>query len=91
MREIFAPSDTPPPDPGRVFYTIRPEDVHKSVLPTTIGNINVIEFMGRVLKIDVGKRIYRVPNNEGNYWFWQMENQQQFERRIAARSCERKE
>lgn len=83
MREIFPPSPEHHRVLGHVFYTIRPEDVRKTIIQTEIGPIYVGEFMGRILKMDVGKRLYRIPNNEGNYWFWQMENQQQFERRMA--------
>jgi hypothetical protein len=81
VREIFAPRETP--DPGRVFYTIRKEDIHKSVIQTEIGPIHVSEFMGIIQTRDVRKRIYRVPN-AGNYWFWHLENQQQYENRIGA-------
>lgn len=81
MREIFTPRK--PRDPGHVFYTIRPEDVGKNLIPTEIGNISVKEFIGRVLKHDVGKRLYRVCDLNGQ-WFWQMENDTQYNSRIGA-------
>ena len=81
MREIFTPREKKR-DPGRVFYTLRREDIGKTVIDTEIGPIHVKEFIGQVLRIDVGKRLYRVPNDEKNYWFWQMENQEQYERRL---------
>lgn len=79
MREIFTASE--PRDPGRVFYTIRREDVGKSVLNTEIGPIHVTKFIGRVLYSDVGKRLYRTPNNAGDMWFWQIESHVNFETR----------
>lgn len=84
MREVFAPSDEPPPDPGRVFYTIRREDVGKSVLQTTVGPIR-LDFMGGVRKFDIGKRIYRVPTSDPSYWIWQVESQNQFEERMKGK------
>lgn len=81
MREIFAASE--PRDPGRVFYTIRKEDLKKAVIMTEIGLVNLAECLGRVLPCDVGKRIYRVPNNAGDWWFWQVENDAQFKRRTG--------
>lgn len=83
MREVYTVVPGEAPDPGRVFYTIRPEDVGKSVLNTEIGPIHVTEFIGRVLYSDVGKRLYRIPNNAGDYWFWQIEGQEQFEIRTG--------
>lgn len=79
MREIYTVVPGEAPDPGRVFYTIRREDVGKSVLNTEIGPIHVTEFIGRVLYSDVGKRIYRTPNNAGDMWFWQIESHVNFE------------
>lgn len=81
VREIFTASE--PRDPGRVFYTIRRGDVGKSVLNTEIGPIHVTEFIGRVLRCDVGKRLYRVPNNAGDMWFWQVESQVAYENRTG--------
>jgi hypothetical protein len=82
VREVFAPVDHPL-DPGRVFYTIRAEDINKRTIQTEIGPIHVFEFIGYVMRQDVGKRLYRVPNNEGNCWFWQMENDAQYLARKA--------
>lgn len=80
-REVFAVKE--PDDPGRVFYTIRPEDVGKGVIQTEIGPIVMINVIGRVMEIDIGKRLYRVPNDEGNYWYWQAENNEQRDRRLG--------
>ena len=81
MREVFAPRE--PTDPGRVFYTITAADVHKTVIQTEIGPVNVVSFMGPVQKGDVGKRLYRVPNEAGDYWFWQVENNEQRDKRLG--------
>jgi hypothetical protein len=81
-REIFKVSEVAP-DPGRVFYTITAEDVNKTHISTSVGKIPVGEVMGRVLKVDVGKRLYRVPNNARDSWFWQVENDRQLRERLA--------
>lgn len=86
MREIFPSNPAQPPDPGRVYYTIRQEDVGKTLIATEIATINVSEFMTRVRGHDVGKRIIRTPNNAGDYWFWQLESQEQFETRMARKA-----
>lgn len=82
VREIFPPEPKEPSDPGRVFYTIRPEDVRKTTIQTEIGPIHVGPFMGGIQRNDVGKRLYRVPNNAGDMWFWQVENQEQYIQRM---------
>jgi hypothetical protein len=88
MREIFKPAPGEPADPGRVFYTIAPEDVGKRVIVTEIGPINVRDIMGHVLPDDVGKRLYRVPArvpgpDRSDLWFWQAENDAQRDARLA--------
>lgn len=84
MREIFAPKPRLDPE-GPVFYTITPADVGKTVIETEIGPIRT-EFMGRVLKGDVGKRIYRMPagvSYDGKpLYVWQVENDHQYARRM---------
>lgn len=81
MREVFRPAQKR--DPGRVFYTITEQDVGTGIIQTEIGTIHAVEFIGRVQRCDVGKRLYRVPNNERNYWFWQMESEKQRDERLA--------
>jgi hypothetical protein len=86
MREI-QPARLPA-DPGRVFYTIRPEDVGKGIIDTEIGPIAVSDVLGRVQPGDVGKRLYRVPTDGGLpdqplLWYWQAENNQQRDARLA--------
>lgn len=81
MREVFEPKDRPR-DPGRVFYTIRHTDIGKQKIVTTVGPVNVGDLMGGIMRHDVGKRIYRVPNEAGDWWYWQVENEQQFAERI---------
>ena len=88
MREIFAPKDPADTDPGRVFYTIRPEDVGKGTIPTEIGPILLVNVIGRVMSCDIGKRLYRMPagaDPDGRVieWIWQAENEEQRDRRLA--------
>ena len=76
MREIFA--EQPERDPGAVFYTITDADVGKTVIQTEIGPIHVADVIGRVLKHDVGKRLYRVQcDDPAAGWIWQFENDAQ--------------
>jgi hypothetical protein len=79
-REVFKLVSAPP-DPGAVLYTITSEDVRKTRISTTAGDIPVVEFMGRVVPDDVGRRIYRVPF--GEEWIWQVENSSQRHLRLA--------
>jgi hypothetical protein len=60
-REVFRASDQPPPDPGRVFYTITAADVGMTLIPLAIDTIRLDGWFGRVTPGDVGKRLYRVP------------------------------
>jgi|SRR5215471_14224070 len=87
MREIFAPKDPADTDPGRVFYTIRPEDVGKGTIPTEIGPIHLVNVIGRVMSCDIGKRLYRMPagaDPDGRVaWVWQCENEEQRNTRVA--------
>lgn len=83
MREIFAVA-SPHPDPGEVFYTLRPEDVGKVVIDTEIGLVHVGDLLGRVLPGDAGRRLYRMPvdlvpgEGEPGRYTWQMESHRQF-------------
>jgi hypothetical protein len=80
MREIQPAAI--PPDLGRVFYTIRPEDVGKGIIDTEIGPISVHDVLGRVQHLDVGRRLYRVPADGGAEgqpvtWYWRAETNKQ--------------
>ncbi len=77
-REVFAVTDNSS-DPGYIFYTIRSEDTGKSIIRTTGGTIH-LGFP--VMPDDVGSRAYRVPNNAKDYWFWQLEQPEQRDKRI---------
>lgn len=81
MREIFK-GEPVTADPGKVFYTITKEDIGNSVIRTPECAIYLTEFMGRVRRIDVGKRLYRVGDNKGG-WLWQVENDRQRDQRLA--------
>lgn len=82
MREVFKPSVTPVND--QVFYTICPDDVGKSAILTEAGTIHVSDLMGRILNVDVGKRIIHVRVKDG--WIWQVENDRQFRERTERQS-----
>lgn len=86
MREVFEP-ESAAPDPGRVFYTIKPEDVGKGVLRTSIGPIHLGGVLGKVLPDDVGKRLYRVQMNDKSGWIWQAENDRQRDARLNTPSA----
>jgi hypothetical protein len=81
MREVFKLA--PAADPGQMFYTITVEDVGKSLIETTEGVIRLPEVIGRVMSWDVGKRLYRVPADDGSSWVWQAENGRQRDARLA--------
>lgn len=60
-------------------YTITADDVGREVL----GNFwRVSDIMGRVQAIDVGKRVYRVPDGQGGHVL-QVENDDQRNARLA--------
>jgi hypothetical protein len=63
---------------GRKFvHEITPADIGKVVIEIESGKrINVTDFMGRILPIDIGKRIYRVGR------IYQVENNAQRDKRI---------
>jgi hypothetical protein len=79
--EIFAPDR--PARLGFVFYTIRAEDVGKSVIETEKGPISLSAVIVRVSKGDIGKRVYHVLNEAGDTWFWQVENDAQRDKRVS--------
>jgi hypothetical protein len=81
MREVHATDQHP--DPGRVFYTIRPEDVGSAVIHTDAGPIYMVNVLGRIMKRDVGKRLYRTPTDDGGSWYWSAENDEQRDNRLA--------
>jgi hypothetical protein len=82
MREVFRP-DPEEPISERVFYTITSDDVRKSHIKTEVGVIDVAEVIGPVQAQDVGKRLYRLPNNAGDSYVWQCENNRQRDERLA--------
>jgi hypothetical protein len=71
-REVFKPAPAGDyHDPGKIFYTITPEDLGKTVIHTTDGDISVGPFMTVVRKRDFGKRLYRVQISAASgLWAW---------------------
>lgn len=87
-REVFKPAEEESTDPGRIFYTITREDIGKSSIKTMAGVIGLSDVIGYVQRIDVGKRLYRVPTNGGIEgqpvsWIWQAESDTQRDARLA--------
>ena len=63
------------------YYTLQPTDVNRALIVCFGRTWQVSSFMGRIMKQDVGKRVYHV----GGVWdgILQVENQEQFEARTA--------
>jgi hypothetical protein len=80
MREI-QPLPPKPVDGELWFYTIRPEDVGKTVIPTEEGPIRVGDAIGRVLLVDIGRRLYGRVDGYG-VRNWQRESEQQYAERV---------
>lgn len=81
MREIFRSAAIS--DPGRVFYTITDDNIGKRIIGTEIGVIYLGDVIGYVQPDDVGKRLYRVPNEAQDHWLWQCESNSQRDARLA--------
>lgn len=82
MREVFAVTDSHP-SPGDLFYTIRREDVGKTVIKTEAGPISLGSVTGYVISRDIGKRLTRTLDNAGVSWVWHMESDEQHSKRLA--------
>jgi hypothetical protein len=80
MREI-QPRRPEPVDRELWFYTIRPEDVGKTVIHTEEGPLNMTDSIGWVLRIDIGRRLYGRVDNCG-VRNWQRESEQQYAERV---------
>ncbi|HEY2638921.1 MAG TPA: hypothetical protein VGI66_03430 [Streptosporangiaceae bacterium] len=65
------------------FYTLGPGDVRKAFIEAWDRKWPVSDFMGKIMVRDVGKRVYRVRNEAGDYEFLQVENDQQFHARLV--------
>lgn len=76
MREIGPAKPQEDNDPGEVFYTIRREDVGKTVIETEIGPVVIAMILGRILRNDIGRRLYRINLGDSGY-IWQTENNKQ--------------
>ena len=66
----------------RPFYEIGPRDVGKATMRAFGGIIRAVDFIGRVLPCDVGKRVYAFANVNGGYTL-QVENDSQRAARLA--------
>lgn len=83
-REVFETTDKTSTDPGRIFYTIRREDIGKRFIRTPEILIQLADVIGYVQPADVGKRLIRVQNNAKDSWFWVCEGDAQRDKRLAA-------
>jgi hypothetical protein len=84
MREIFKPEPGQELELGRLFYTITGDDVDKRFIRTTKCVIELGSVIGRVLRQDVGKRLYRVRcEDPAAGWVWQCESARQRDERKA--------
>lgn len=70
------------PGATREFYTIQHADVGKRRL-LLFGKMRPVDCLGEVLPMDIGKRIYLVGNDATGDGVLQVENTQQFRRRLA--------
>ena len=68
----------------RAFYTITDADVGKPLLRAFGKAWPVVDFMGRIMRQDIGKRVYLVRCDDGVSHILQVENQEQLEARLAA-------
>lgn len=85
-REVFKPARNAPDAPGRVFYTIAPEDVgRRTAIKLENGlHVDIPGTLGYVQEQDVGKRVYRTQHADpAAGWFWQSENNEQRDARLA--------
>ena len=67
------------------FYTITKQDVEKPLIQAFGEKWLVSNFMGRILPIDVGKRVYKVPvNDPRSPPILQVESDEQLKRRLGS-------
>ena len=65
------------------FYTIKDGDVGESILRAFGQAWLTMNFIGQILPIDVGKRVYRVATDAGDSFILQVENNEQRDKRIS--------
>lgn len=68
--------------PEAAFYEIRPEDVNQATIKAFGRTWMVANFMGRVLRRDVGKRVTKVWNEAHDHELLQIESDEQFHGRL---------
>lgn len=62
-----------------IYYTIQQSDVGKSIITAFGRTWSYAGFIGRILKTDVGKRVYLVSG------ILQIENDEQLARRLGSK------
>ena len=67
----------------RIHYTLTTEDVGQPIIREFGQTWLVSSFIGKILDGDVGKHVYPVKDNTGQYDFLQVENNEQRAERLA--------
>jgi hypothetical protein len=68
---------------GRMFREIVSTDVRKTTFRAFGRNWPVVDFMGQILPLDVGKRVYLCTTNAGDSQFLQVESTSQRDARVG--------
>ena len=82
--EWFPPREAGP-QPEVVYYTMRREDIGKSRIHTDHETIDAGPCIGRVMSVDVGRRLYgklRIEDRSHPYYIWHRESEAQYQARI---------
>ena len=66
---------------ARSFYTVKATDVNRRFLRIFGRTWPLVNCCGYIQKIDVGKRIYLINNDEGTHKLLGMENDEQLHER----------
>jgi hypothetical protein len=69
----------------QLVHTVTLADVGKDYFVAGGHRYGAVDFAGYFQLQDVGKRIYKVPTDDGLDYIFQMENQEQLRRRTQGR------
>jgi len=65
------------------FYTLKESDVNQPTIKAFGQWWLTVNFIGRILSSDVGKRVYKVAADTGGSFILQAENDEQRQHRIG--------
>ncbi len=65
------------------YYTIQERDVGKPTIKAFGQSWPVVNFIGTIFTLDVGKRVYKVATDAGDSFILQVENDEQRIKRIS--------